>query len=627
MDKFFTAFPHGRLAPCTFFKICKPLLSALLILSLVVSADRAAGQAPTLYESFDSTPAGEVPEGWNWYSLGGAFGNNWVRATYGFFGPKVMTSGVEYALPGQVDEDWLVTPQITPAAGDHLIFDAGQEFVWDDWGSTFHILISTASANRADFTATLATWTEPEFPGYLYEERLMLDLSAYEGIPIHIAFVHKNPVTGEGGDPDLPPPPAENWYLDNVTVRPVQPLDYSGAEIFGSYTNVIRLAQSKTSVIISLIVRAAGDNGTANISKMTFTSAGTSDAVHIKKATLYTTYGDSFIATDDDNGIVWADEYGSVTDPGSEFTIEGNQDLQRGDTYFWLMFEMEADEADLIYPYPQVDATFEKVVVNGVAHDTTVPTTEGSHAVVPDVPVNDHYADAIELAPSATPTRYGSYNYKATYEAEIDRLAYCATPIYGSAMDGSNSVWWHFHAPGEGKITVDLSACNFNTLLLIQDINRDQLACNKDIDEEAFVFQSRITDFPVEAGKDYYIRVTGEGQYPGDPNSGSGVVHMDFTFMTPLRTETDLPYELSALYPNPTTGVVYTDLQLRKPGEVILDVVDLLGQPVLTLQEGFLPAGKHEALPVNVSSLPNGTYMIRVRGSVGGNAHKLVILR
>jgi hypothetical protein len=536
-----------------------------------------------------------------------------------------MTSGVEYAFPGQIDEDWLVTPQITPAANDYLIIDSGQEFVWDDLGSTFEIRISTNTANRTDFTNTLASYSETEFPRYLYDERLFLDLSAYAGQSIYIAFVHKNPETGENGDPENPPP-VENWYLDNVAVRPLQPMDYSGAEIQGSYKDVIRIVQSKTSVIIGIIVRAAGDNGEANITSMTFTTANTSPLVKIKEATLYTTYGDSFIATDDEAGIVWADVFGTVSDPGDEFVITGDQLLENGDTYFWLMYTLEADENDLTYPYPETDATFEKVVVNGIEHATTVPTTAGAHAVVPNTPPNDNYANAIEIVPSGAVTRYGSYNYKATFETEFDKLAYCATPIYQSAMDGSNSVWWHFKAPGDGQITVDLSLCDFNTLLLIQDANDDQLACNKDIDESAFVFQSKITDFGVVANQDYYIRVTGEGGYPGDPNTASGVVHMDFSFSPPLSVEGDEHGNLSALYPNPTTGLAYVDIVLEKPSTVTLDITDLMGRPVLSQFEGFHGAGKLERIPLRIASLPSGSYIVRLRDEIKNEPRKLIVL-
>jgi hypothetical protein len=131
--------------------------------TLMVSSSIA--QERTFYESFDDTPEGEVPTGWITYSLGGGSSSSWVRGRYGFFGPRLMTSGVEYALPGQIDEDWLVTPQITPGENEYLIFDSGQEFTWDDLGSTFEILVSTTNSNRASFTP-LSSWTEPEFLTY-----------------------------------------------------------------------------------------------------------------------------------------------------------------------------------------------------------------------------------------------------------------------------------------------------------------------------------------------------------------------------------------------------------------------------------------------------------------------------
>jgi hypothetical protein len=194
-------------------------------------------------------------------------------------------------------------------------------------------------------------------------------------------------------------------------------------------------------------------------------------------------------------------------------------------------------------------------------------------------------------------------------------------------MDGSNSVWWHFKAPGDGFITVDLSLCDFNTLLLIQDENHDQLACNKDIDQEAFVFQSKITDFPVQQGKDYYIRVTGEGQYPGDVNAASGVVHMDFTFSVPLGVEEAGDQQLLSLYPNPTSGTVYADIFLKKPANVTVEMIDLMGRIVHADNLGTLPTGKHEKLPIEISTLPTGVYLVRIRGTRSVEMKKLIVLK
>jgi hypothetical protein len=406
-------------------------------------------------------------------------------------------------------------------------------------------------------------------------------------------------------------------------------MDYTGAEIQGSYKSVIRLVQSKTTVIIGFIVRASGDGGDAVITSMKLTTGGTSSLVHIKKATVYTTYGDSFISTSEDEGTVNADVFGAIDNPEEEFIIEGDQILERGDTYFWLMYEVEADEADLVYPYPQADATFETVTVNGVEHETDVPSTEGSHSVVPNTAPNDAYANAIEITPGIAIQRYGSYNYKATFEPNTDyeKLAYCATPIYGSAMDGSNSVWWHFKAPSDGFITVDLSTCDFNTLLLIQDENHDQLACNKDIDQEAFVFQSKITNFEVRSGKDYYIRVTGEGQYPGDVNAASGVVHMDFSFSVPLAVEEGADRQLLSLYPNPAKESVSVNISLKRPSNVTLELVDLIGRIVHTDNLGLLPTGMHNGLPVDISNLPAGTYLVRMHGTRTADTKKFIVLK
>ncbi|MBL0740554.1 T9SS-dependent choice-of-anchor J family protein [Chryseolinea lacunae] len=625
MDRIFTVF-FSRVGKV---RIGIEFRKGFMAVVLAMATLQARAQDPTFYETFDGTASGEVPVGWKSYSLNGDQGNGWVRSVYGFFGPKVMTSGVEYALPGKIDEDWLVTPQITPRANDYLIFDSGQEFVWDDYGSTYEVRISTKTANRADFTTVLKSYTEPEFPGYLYSERLLLNLAAYKDKPIYIAFVHKNPVTGESSDPENPFPRSENWYLDNVWVRAVQPLDYTAGEIFGSFSNVIRVVESGTTVIISVVVRTAGDNGSADISALTFTTAASSPKVKIKKAMLYTTYGDSFLSTNEETGEVYADVYGSITDPGNEFTIEGFQDLARGDNYFWLMYTLEADDAVLTFPYPEVDATFERVVVNGVEHATTLSTTAATHAVVPDVPVNDNYADAIEIEPSpGTTVHTGSYNYKATFETEIvvERLAYCATPNNGSAKDGSNSVWWHFKAPAAGVITVDLSTSKFNTMLLIQDVNGDQLACSKDIDESALVLQSRISNFPVANGQEFFIRVTGEGAGPGDPNAANGVVNLDFTFEVPLGVEGPFSYELSELYPNPTNEKANIDMLLHRPTNVVLEVTNTMGQTVHVQDKGFMPAGKHERVELDVAHLPAGPYVVRLRGS-NTTARKLMVVK
>jgi hypothetical protein len=98
-------------------------------------------------------------------------------------------------------EDWLVTPQFTPtAAANILTFQQRQQF-GTDYGSVYTVRVSTASqTNHADFTI-VDTQTEADFGG-VYSAR-NVDLSAYNGIPIYVAFV----MTNNDGD---------SWSIDDV---------------------------------------------------------------------------------------------------------------------------------------------------------------------------------------------------------------------------------------------------------------------------------------------------------------------------------------------------------------------------------------------------------------------------
>jgi len=104
-------------------------------------------------------------------------------------------------------EGWLVTPQFTPTADEHtLYFHQRQAFV-DEYNSEFSIRISTTSqTTHADFTV-LETQTEADVP-FVYGPHTV-DLSAYIGTPIYIAFVHTQ-------DDD------DEWYIDNVLTAPIE---------------------------------------------------------------------------------------------------------------------------------------------------------------------------------------------------------------------------------------------------------------------------------------------------------------------------------------------------------------------------------------------------------------------
>jgi hypothetical protein len=100
-------------------------------------------------------------------------------------------------------EDWLVTSQFTPAAGlSTLSFYQRQAFA-TDYGSSYTVRVSTLSQNTpGDFTI-VDTQTETDFTQTW--DIKTVDLSAYVGTPIYVAFVMEN----DDGD---------NWYIDDVNV-------------------------------------------------------------------------------------------------------------------------------------------------------------------------------------------------------------------------------------------------------------------------------------------------------------------------------------------------------------------------------------------------------------------------
>ena len=110
-------------------------------------------------------------------------------------------------VTGGIAEDWLVTSQIdlTNASNTELSFYSSQRF-GTDYGSTYEVRVSTASqTTHADFTS-VASYIESTVGGTSAFELRTVDLSAYDGMMIYIAFVHLN----DDGD---------EWWIDDIRVR------------------------------------------------------------------------------------------------------------------------------------------------------------------------------------------------------------------------------------------------------------------------------------------------------------------------------------------------------------------------------------------------------------------------
>ena len=148
------------------------------------------------------------PPGWvvtdNGIGTVQSWGRNTILPNTWTIGTASAMSNREGSVPG-LAQDWLITPQVTVPANGQLRFFA-RSFSPGEQGSVYKVLISTASQNIADFTTTLATYTELEINESGFQQFFVL-LDAYVGQNVHIAFVHE--VTDGLGD---------RWIIDKVNV-------------------------------------------------------------------------------------------------------------------------------------------------------------------------------------------------------------------------------------------------------------------------------------------------------------------------------------------------------------------------------------------------------------------------
>lgn len=598
---------------CQYFSVQKHLrLWMWIVLPLIITAALPVrAQEATFFEDFENVPKGEMPQGWTFYQHGGTDPTaRWKAIQYFGFGTRFLSSLSEFGT-GEKDEDWAITPPIPVADGDHLIFDGSQD-TWTSFGDMYYVFISTTTADAPDaFEDTLATYTEDEFPKNW--QTLKLDLSAYAGQTVHIAFVHVTTHVSQDAF-DI----SDSFGLDNLWVRPLQDAKLHEALVANEYPTPMAVSMTPELPFMYMNVRVIGDQGTVNISSLDFTSQGTLDPAQITEATLYYTWDRSLISVTDPTGYII---YGTATNVDGKFAFEGNLDLPVGNNYFWLAFTVNPNYTPT-YPYPEVDVTFDGVTIDGTRSETTVNGFAATRRVVPSIPQNDNFANAIEIT---TPSgRYGASNVLAMPQPSIETLAYCAP---GGVEDGSNSIWWHFKAPSDGWITADLSACAFNTILVFYNKKYDQVACNDNIDETEGILQSKISEYPVAKGEDVYIRVTGYGDpFAGPQNAASGVVILDFTFTVPLGIENNVGEDnLSNPFPNPANDKASFTLARRDAGEVTLQVRDLMGRLVLT--ERFdVASGEAQTVTLDVAALPAGTYVVSFEDN-RTSTQKLIIAR
>lgn len=241
-----------------------------------------------LSENFDAETF--PPSGWITANPDG--GTGWTRVEVGTSPVPGWTSGIvtspfegpgvafcTYNTGGPTSNDqYLITPQLAITAGHRLDFWM-QKFP-DGYSDEVQVRLSTTDNQPASFTVQLADYVLPFFTGEVDWDHYSIDLSAYEGQNVYIAFreyMENNQVDGAA------------IFIDQVSVgdaptAPITYLNYTAAD-FGT----IDVGQSSTLSGFGITNIGAGTltAGSVTFSNPAFTSGFDIAAVSLEAEETY----------------------------------------------------------------------------------------------------------------------------------------------------------------------------------------------------------------------------------------------------------------------------------------------------------------------------------------------------
>jgi len=190
-----------------------------------------------IIESFEGS---FPPAGWVAFpGQSGASFTEWEQQDDVYSGTIGWAHTGEFATVSSFDyegltEGWLVTPQYTPTADEHTLYFHQRQLSSEDYSSEYTIRVSTATqTTHADFTI-IDTQDETEVP--MVYGLHTVDLSAYIGTPIFLAFVHAQ-------DDD------DEWYIDDVLTVEVEVPGATTNPVPANGATEIAITNSQTSVV------------------------------------------------------------------------------------------------------------------------------------------------------------------------------------------------------------------------------------------------------------------------------------------------------------------------------------------------------------------------------------------
>jgi len=204
------------------------LISVSAISTLPSDAQTCEG-FPILFENFNQDT---IPPGWTilnldtntLYETSDAKGYTGDWQHYNHFGRKCATNCSRYNDYLDAPDDYLITPQIHLGPSSCLSWKAAKAYDYPAFNDEqYAVLISTTGANEAGFQSNPPLISVTEVSAFWTEHSI--DLSAYAGQDVHIAFWHYTPGNG--------------YTLSLDDIRIAQPVNVDGKISSVSVSDVI----------------------------------------------------------------------------------------------------------------------------------------------------------------------------------------------------------------------------------------------------------------------------------------------------------------------------------------------------------------------------------------------------
>jgi parallel beta-helix repeat protein len=217
--------------------------------------------------------------------------------------------------------------------------------------------------------------------------------------------------------------------------------------------------------------------------------------------------------------------------------------------------------------------------------------------------------------------------------------------VDNSTLEFANSIMWD-------NTGLEIFVTNSNIAMAYSNIEGDSSQIGKDQDSRLFWLEGNISESPIFADSGFYdFRLTGESPcidagiddkilIYNNQQDTLYIPELNFVGMNPdmgafesgdptrivASRITARSYQLHQNYPNPFNPITTIGFTIPKRQHILLEVFNVLGQPVTTLVNEYMEAGYHEVL-FSGDELASGVYYYRISAGKFINVKKMLLVR